>query len=32
MAAQHGAPAQIAASRDAHAGMSLGNSPGRHDR
>ncbi|RIJ00363.1 FadR family transcriptional regulator [Achromobacter sp. K91] len=32
MAAQHGSPAQIAAIRDAHEGMSLGNSPGRHDR
>ena len=32
MAAQHGSPAQIAAIRAAHEGMSLGNSPGHHDR
>ena len=32
MAAQHGSPAQIAAIRDAHEGMSLSDSPGRHDR
>ena len=32
MAAQQASPAQIAAIRDAHEGMSLTDSPGRHDR
>ena len=32
MAAQHATPAQLAAIRDAHDGMSLTDAPGRHDR
>lgn len=32
MAAQHATPAQLAAIREAHEGMSLTESPGRHDR
>jgi len=32
MAAQHATPAQLAAIREAHEGMSLTDSPGRHDR